>query len=210
MKKIIATALLSLVALGFGAHQAYAFGFGCCHYNYRCCAAQYNAFSPFCCNTVMTKKHFCKKCFHVLDCGQPCPPPCYPVDPCWGGGHMPGGAVMDAGHPPATGGQQFQAPAPAPAGPNTSMLGMPYGMPYNGMIHMTGYQPYAQPYGYPQQPMMNYGYPQQQLMQQQMIQQQMMQQPVMLPGYGAMTTNGVVPMNSVPWYGNGSVPVQGQ
>src|SRR5262245_59342772 len=68
MKKLLATALFSLVVLGMGAHQAFAFGCGSC--SYKCCAAQYNAFSPFCSNVVMKKKLFCRKCCYVAD--QPC------------------------------------------------------------------------------------------------------------------------------------------
>lgn len=189
MKKILTTVLLSLVALGLGAHQAYAFGG--CKYNYRCCAAQYNAFSPFCCNTVMAKKPFsCKKCFHVLDCGQPACPPCAPMCGMDGGGYPCDPQAMmvpNYGMPPA----------PMQMAPAGNVAAMPYGMP-NGMMHMTGYQPYPQQqYGYPQPqygnpqqhayPQQQYGYPQQQYGQQQMM-----------------------PVNQMPVYWNGNVPTNQQ
>jgi hypothetical protein len=186
MKRLLALASVSLVVLGWGADQALAFG---CKCTYKCCAAQYNAFSPFCCNTVMCKKlfHPFKKCCHVMDCGQPfCPPAC-PPDFCYpvGDSCAPAVPVPQQGDnsAPAGGQQSFQAPMPM--GANVGMMGMPYpanyGMPY-GMVQPTGY-----PNGYyPGQ-----GYP---------------QAPMMMPGYGGMMPNGMAPMSPMPPYWNASMP----
>ncbi|HZT81138.1 MAG TPA: hypothetical protein VFA26_12980, partial [Gemmataceae bacterium] len=90
MKKLLAVACLSLAAAGFSAGQAHAWLFDCCccKYKYCACAAQYNAFSPFCLSTVQGGC-CCHKCFHVADTGC-CPPaPCPP--PCVAGGCCPGG-----------------------------------------------------------------------------------------------------------------------
>jgi hypothetical protein len=60
-----------------------------------------------------------------------------------------------------------------PAGPNTGMMRLPYGAP-QPVMYLPSYQP---AYGYPQAP-------------------------VMVPGVAAMTTQGMVPMNAVPWHGH--------
>ncbi|HXG08497.1 MAG TPA: hypothetical protein VNK04_01790 [Gemmataceae bacterium] len=201
MKKLLAIAWFSLVVLGLGTDQAHAFGcLGCSRCWYKCCAAQYNAFSPFCCNAVVCKKLFCKKCSHVLDCCPPCPPcppSCPPVDFC--GDHAgivsvtpPGSAPASGGSTgtapaPSTGGSAFTPPAPSPVppGPSTSLPGypMPYGTPF-GMYQPAGYQPYYG-YGYSQMPMLN-------------------------PGYGALMPNALPPAGGMPYYWNTSAPLLGR
>jgi hypothetical protein len=159
MKYWIVPALLGLLIIGMGRGEARAGG--CCDGCYRICAAQYNAFSPFCAPALCKKSWFCKKCCYVLECPQPCCPA-----PCWGMDCGPA-CVDGPGEMAPPGAAPAQTPAPLPAGPNTGMLGPPYGMP----------QPMVYPTGYP----MNYGYP---------------------PAGAAMMSNGLVPLNSVPWYGN--------
>jgi hypothetical protein len=144
MKKLVAVAAVSLIVLGLGADRASAFG--CC--KHKCCAAQYNAFSPFCCNTVVTKKCFgLKKCCHVLDCCQPCPQPCCPppcIVDCSEGTACPAPAGAPKGSAPAEG--QKHSFMPPVSSPIQVGDGVPYAMP-QGMVQPTGY---PQGYGHPQ------------------------------------------------------------
>lgn len=187
MKKLLATALLGLAALGLSTPQASAyygpFSFlhcgGCFKARYSACAAQYNAFSPFCLTTVQGKGLFCHKCYYVADCPQPyCPPAyppmCYPAD----AGGMPGAAAPAVGGAPAGGATGFQAPAPTPSlpGVHAAPMGYPQAMP-----HVAGYQPYA-----------GYGYP---------------PHSGMMPGQPMMMQGGMVPAGQAPWYWNGQAPM---
>src|SRR5262245_13364378 len=128
MKKLLATALLSLVVLGLGEHRASAFFFGCGQCCKPCCSpccgpccipccnAQHNAFSPTCLGVLVKRFFGLRKCCSPADLAPPpcCPPPC-PADPCCG---APG------------------APAALPPAGHAGMMGMPY-----GMARGNGYQP---------------------------------------------------------------------
>lgn len=197
MKKLLAVATVSLIVLGLGNDRASAFG--CCKFFCKMPAAQYNAFSPFCCNAVVGPGRCglcCRKCSYVADCcPQPCcPPPCCPPpccpDPCAGLGmtSMPAPTV-----------------APPAAQPH-SMMPMAPGM--NAMIQPTGYNTAYQP---------NYAYlqmlQQQQLWQQylqQMQQMQQMQMQQVMQGQAALTNNGMAPLNNGPYYWNPAAQQAGQ
>jgi hypothetical protein len=154
MKKLLALAVLSLALVGLSTSPASAW---CCCFKakYCACAAQYNAFSPFCLNTVYGGKCGHCKCFHVADCGCNGPGYCGPMcgdGACEGGnGGVVGQLPAAGGAPGAPAGQpapKYQGPMPNPLpGGGSSML-MPQQMPY-GMVQPTGFQPMY--YGYPPQ-----------------------------------------------------------
>jgi hypothetical protein len=184
MKRLFAITFLSLATFGVPSQRASAWWpFHCschsCKMTIHC--KQYNAFSPFCCDTA---------CFAGCAGG---PNGCMPFNGGYNGGyHGPigyhGHEGADLGHEPhviAPGGEAATDPAkpagtppnapnptakpatPAPMGP-TSMM-RPYGMPY-APVQRTGYpqpyggypNPYAQQgmgYGYAPQHNMGYGQP---------------------------------------------------
>jgi hypothetical protein len=151
MKKLLAVALLSVAALGLSNARAWAghfFHHHCCD-RVGACAAQYNAFSPFCVSGVYTSHH-CHKCVHPAE--APCCCPIGGADICGDGVCGPAavaggdGATLGILPAPAAPGtaQNTQptpplapVPTPVPAIPGqSSQLSMPA-----RMIQPLGYQP---------------------------------------------------------------------
>jgi hypothetical protein len=142
MKKLLALAMASLATLGLSMNAVSAGWF--CHHccpKVNACAAQYNAFSPFCVSGVYTSKH-CHKCNHPAE--GPCCNPCW-GGPCWDGACGPacsvGGDAATLGVLPAPAGTATvqngrvvtpASPAPVPTIPGaTSQLYAPsnFGQP---------------------------------------------------------------------------------
>jgi hypothetical protein len=165
MKKLLAVALLSIVAIGWSTGSVSALGH--CHKCYPC-AAQYNAFSPFCFNTVMTHHGF-HHCCHVAD--APCcyPPPCgfqpgYGVcgpvccEPGTPGSAPSSTTPSGSGTAVTPGAQTYQPPAPAPLphvpGATSQMWSYPMqgGMVQPAAYRPVFYAPYNMPNGYVPQP----------------------------------------------------------
>ena len=152
MKKLFATALLSLAALSVPSGNAQAGLFDwlgcCCHERCCICVRPYNAFTPAAFGSITADG--C--CPVQWNCGNG---RCGPQGPNWAGsdgcglGQLPGNVVpgpMAPGPVLAPDAPRPVNPAPMPQ-PRAGM--MPYGNPYN-----TGYQPMY----YPAYPQMQPGY----------------------------------------------------
>jgi hypothetical protein len=150
MNRLLAVAFVSVVAVGLGTRPASAWPG--CHHKYCACAAQYNAFSPFCLSTVESCHHG-HHCCHVADtpcCNAPpapacdfngCGPACSADCDSGALGALPATAAPPAGATTGTpGAPTFKAPPPVPQVPGvTSQLG-PVQMPA-GMVQPVFYAP---------------------------------------------------------------------